>query len=108
MKVGDIVKSRGGSEYECINIDDDGNYYIKRGSTAVIVKITARSIQKVKDRIANGETFKFQKSPTKGGLSNTIAYEAAFAAICNLTPNLEEKVYEYLLERKPCITPSGK
>jgi|10_taG_2_1085330.scaffolds.fasta_scaffold03772_4 hypothetical protein len=102
VQVGDIITSRGGSEYECIEIDEDGNYFIRRGSTSVVVKITARSIQKLKTRIMNGETFKFQKSPTKGGISNTIAYEAVLAAICGLAPNFEDKVYEWRLSHQPC------
>ena len=101
VQVGDIITSRGGSEYQCVIIDD-GNYYIKRASTGVSVKITASSIRKLKARIANGETFKFQKSPTNGGISNTIANEAALAAICGLAPNFEKKIYEWQLSHQPC------
>ena len=101
VQVGDIITSRGGSEYECIEIDDDGNYFIRRGSTSVVVKITSSSIRKLNARIENGETFKFQKSPTKGGISNTIAYEAVLAAICGLTPNFETKEYEHKGESAP-------
>jgi len=102
INVGDIVTSRGGSSYECVIIDDDGNHYIKRASTGVSVKITASSIRKLKVRIANGETFKFQKSPTNGGISNTIVNEAVLAAICGLAPNFEKKIYEWRLSHRPC------
>ncbi len=102
VQVGDIITSRGGSEYECVEIDDDGNYFIRRGSTSVVVKITDSSIQRLKTRIMNSETFKFQKSPTNGGISNTIANEAALAAICGLVPNLEKKIYEWPLSHQQC------
>ena len=93
MEVVDAFQSRGGSKFTCLKIDEKGNHWIIRASTGKVLKITARSIGRVKERIERGEEFKFQKNPPDGGLSYTIAIEAALAAICNLQPDTSARVY---------------